>query len=144
MFRMRVAWFAAAAIVVSPLVAATASTLVFDEARQGFSTIRTLLIGSWEGPLPALPTDFPVQQFVTRSGFRMNTPEPRANMPYSPNSCGNAPIPCTATPAPNLELRHEGNIEGGFRTRGDWEMLNWPYPWRPNFLQEWRLNERGR
>ena len=136
-------WLAAVAIAVSPLVAATASTVVFDKSTSPMVTIRKTLIGGWQGPLPPLPTHFPVRTFFTTSGFQMNTPEPRANLPDSPNSCGNAPLPCTATPAANLELRDPGRIERGFRTNGDWNMANWPYPWRPDFLREWNQRRNG-
>ncbi len=138
------AWLIAVGIAVSPLVASTGSTLLFDRSAQGRNALSRALIGSWEGPLPSLPTDFPVQTFVTRSGFRTNTPQPRANMRDSPNSCGNAPIPCTATPAANLELRDPDHIEQGLRIRGEWEMVNWPYPWRPTFLREWRERRTDR
>jgi hypothetical protein len=139
---MKTARVAAVGLALSPWIASSASALVFDGASAGMQSIRRTLIGSPEVGLPSLPTDFPVQTFVTRSGFQMNIPEPRPNMRDMPNSCGNAPIPCTATPAENLELRYPGQIERGFRIRGDWNMVNWPYRWRPTFLRDWRSQSR--
>jgi len=138
---IKTARLVAVAIVLSPLLASSTTALLLDGPRAGVLSLKRNLVGSWEAGLPSLPTDFPVQTFVTRSGVPLNTPQPRPNAPNMPNACGNAPLPCTANPAPNLELRDEGTLERGFRIRGDWQMTNFPYHWRPTFLSEWRARQ---
>jgi hypothetical protein len=138
----KTAWLIAVGIAISPLAASSASALFLHGPGAGMVSFRKNSVGSLGRGLPFLPTDFPTQPFVTNSGFVLNTPVPRANAPDLPNACGNAPLPCTANPAANLELRTPGNLEKGFRIRGEWQMVNFPYPWRPTFLPEWRARRK--
>ena len=129
--KLTTAWLAAAAIAISPLIASSVTAWLLKQPPS-----------SGAAGLSYLSTDFPTQPFVTNSGLVVNTPAPRAYTPELPNGCGNAPLPCTANPATNLELRVPGSLDKGFRIRGGWEMTNFPYPWRPTFLQEWRSRQK--
>jgi len=68
-----------------------------------------------------------LQTYVTDSGARLNF----ATGPDG--QCWYAAIPCTPTPAKNVELRDPSQISRGFRVRGDWQPENWPEPWLPHF-----------
>lgn len=81
-------------------------------------------------PNPMVPR---LQPFTTASGLRLHR---------SAGQCWDAPLPCTPNPAPNLRLRAEGRLGRGFRVDGDWEMLDFPYPWRPSWLAEWRARQQ--
>lgn len=66
--------------------------------------------------------------YTTRTGLVLNVPIGPAGR------CWDAPLPCTPNPAPNLRLRVPGSIERGFAVDGAWQMLDWPEPWRGEFL----------
>ena len=87
----------------------------------------------WFHPIARVP---PIDTFVTRSGLVLNVPRGNAH-------CWAAPLPCTSNPAPNLELRVPGDLAGGFRVRGEWAMVDWPYRWRSSFLPAWRLSRHS-
>lgn len=84
--------------------------------------------------LEGLPPSPPLSTYVTASGLRLLVPEGR---------CFAAPLPCTSNPAPNLEQRDFGWLGSGFVVAGDWNMRDWPYAWRPDFLREWRRYREG-
>jgi len=90
--------------------------------------------GQWVSPMPAPPE---VISYTTRSGLQVNVPrKPQGQETFA--KCWNAPLPCTPTPAPNLQLIEPGRLERGFRVEGGWEMLDWPSDWQAEFLPEWR------
>lgn len=110
----------------------------------GLALLSRSLVGPGNPGLHPLPVDFKTQPYTTNSGLVVYTPVPGTNEVNRPVACGNAPLPCTANPAPNLELRKPGSLQSGFRVRGDWQMRNWPYPWQPAFLEEWRRRQGQR
>jgi len=79
--------------------------------------------------------------FVTDSGLVLNTPD-RNTPGVNTAKCWNLPLPCTPNPAANLQLRVPGELGRGFRVVGDWNMQDWPYYWRGNFLEEWRARRK--
>ena len=81
-------------------------------------------------PNPSVPR---LQPFTTASGLRLN---------HSAGHCWDAPLPCTPNPAPNLRLRVQGRLDRGFRVDGEWDMIDFPYPWRKDWLPEWRARQR--
>lgn len=83
------------------------------------------------GPVPEPDLDV----YTTRSGLRLTVPR-------EDNRCWAAPPPCTPHPAPNLELRREGDPGAGFRIVGEWSPLRWPNLW-DDFLERWRATRAG-
>lgn len=67
-------------------------------------------------------------EFTTRSGIVLHVPDSR---------CWDLPLPCTPNPAPNLRLRDPDNLERGFVVAGEWEMQDWPEPWKARYKQAW-------
>ncbi|MDB4915742.1 MAG: hypothetical protein JWM95_3386, partial [Gemmatimonadetes bacterium] len=94
------------------------------------SNMRIPPVGEWYQPAA---THAKLHPFTTRSGLVLNQPEQR---------CWDAALPCTPNPAPNLRLRVPGHIERGFAVDGGWQMQDWPYKWRPDFLAAWRQGKR--
>ena len=86
--------------------------------------------GAWFAPMQPVR---PVETFTTDSGLVLNVPT---------GKCWDTPIPCTANPAPNLRLRTPNSLSDGFAVEGEWQMKNWPYWWRPDFLDIWREYQR--
>jgi hypothetical protein len=124
---------------ISPLVAEP----VRSALQRGRNPAAALLAHNFVAPPPgdALQTirsKVEVTPFRTRSGLALNRPVRKPDPNSLPNACWNAPIPCTPNPAPNLALREPGNLRGGFRVTGDWQMLDWPYYWTAEFLSQWR------
>jgi hypothetical protein len=73
---------------------------------------------------------FPQTAYTTRSGLTLRVPEG--------HRCGRSALPCTSHPAPNLELRRDGDLRSGFRVSGTvWRAERWPNPWSA-FLADWR------
>ena len=110
---------------------------------RGRSPMNALLKHNWIMPNPDRwfdPGPLPVEvtTFNTGSGLTLNVPMKRPRPVSLPNSCWDAPIPCTPNPAPNLRLRETGRLDKGFKLEGEWQMLDWPYHWDPKFLPEWR------
>jgi hypothetical protein len=90
-------------------------------------------------PMPQPPE---TTTYTTHSGLTLNVPKkPEGGNVFA--KCWTAPIPCTSNPAPNLQLRQPGRLEGGFRVEGGWQMEDWPYYWQPAVLSEWRMRRSG-
>jgi hypothetical protein len=135
----------ALAAVVSPLVLQP----IVSSARQQRNPIRAIaryngIGGVTPSALPLLDGDVAVRVFRTRSGAELHVPVEAPMRDNQPNACWNAPLPCTPNPAPNLQLRIPGRLEGGFRVDGAWEMQQWPYSWHGYFLPEWRARNGKR
>ena len=89
--------------------------------------------GRWFQPRQQLPK---VRPFVTASGLVVQVPESR---------CWDTPVPCTPNPAPNLRLRDPRRIESGFVVDGgEWQMTDWPEPWKREYFQAWLESQRPR
>ena len=132
------------AIVLSPPVIKPVLSAVNDGRTVEQVFLEFVVLSPAEGGwLPPLGGEVPVTPFVTRSGLVLNVParRPAVRGPW-PNACWNAPLPCTATPAPNVRLRDPGRLDRGFSVDGPWEMQDWPYYWFPNVLRELRQRQR--
>ena len=102
--------------------------------------IETILRANLNGPgddswfqSPALEPR--LTTYRTRSGLELNTVSAQ---------CWDAPLPCTANPAPNLRLRNPPDLARGFAVDGEWQMENWPLDWLPEFLPAWRTSRARR
>ena len=65
--------------------------------------------------------------YITHTGVPLNTPS------GLDGQCWDAPLPCTPTPAKNLELRDPAWLGAGFRVNGSWQAEGWPEHWLPQF-----------
>lgn len=89
--------------------------------------------GKWFQPRKPLP---PVRPFTTASGLVVQVPETR---------CWDTPVPCTPNPAPNLKPRDPQRIERGFVVDGgEWQMQDWPEPWKREYFRAWQQSQRSR
>ena len=114
---------AAASIVVQPLLHWHVRGMKGSAIRAVISAnVRVPPEGFWLAPRTGAGEVTPYQ---TRSGLSLNVPQ---------RMCWDAPLPCTPNPAPNLRLRVAGRMDRGFTVDGQWEMVNWPEPWRPDYL----------
>lgn len=109
---------------------------VYRAVRTGSNPLLAIVTANLNRPktgvwLPGLPKPEPLETFVTESGLKLYVP---------PERCWDAPLPCTANPAPNLSLRSPGNPGDGFVVNGNWQMRDWPYRWRSAFLPAWRAH----
>jgi hypothetical protein len=116
-----------------PLVDPIWSVLKYDRDKSVLATVVNTNIkvptpGRWY-QVTQPPT---LTSYTTRTGVVLNVPIGRYGR------CWYAPIPCTPNPAPNLRLRVPGKTEKGFTVDGDWQMRDWPEPWRPDLLPAMR------
>jgi hypothetical protein len=114
---------------------------LLEPLRQGepFNPIAAVLASNFNGPgsdhgFQPNSGSATVTPYITESGLIVNVPVER---------CWDAPLPCTPNPAPNLRLRKPDRLASGFLVEGAWQMVHWPEPWRPHFLDEWRTHRKN-
>jgi hypothetical protein len=123
-------------IAIGPIFAERGFVMVRAGADAGLG-MRSGRVDILDRSLATVGGNVEVATFTTRSGFEISIPS-RGERSAAPNSCWNAPIPCTPNPAPNLRLRVPGRLDRGFKVEGDWEMMDWPYYWHAWVLPELR------